>query len=96
MILYKLEGISVITVNIQDASTQMPSLFALVMAGESIVFCKDSLPVMELKPITMLDKQATGKRMLGNPPFPMEFSDDAFEPLPAEMWNVFSDSDKKL
>ena len=83
-----------ITINIQDASTQMPNLFALVMAGESVVFCKDSLPVMELK--SMRHEQLSKKRKpaFGNAPFPMTFSDDAFESLPEEMWNVFSGNRK--
>lgn len=33
--------------------------------------------------------------MLGNPPFPMEFSDDTFDPLPEEIWNVFNGLDEK-
>ncbi len=85
-----------ITINIQDAPAMMPDLFAKVLAGENVVFCKDSLPVMELKPVAAEIKKTSGKRMLGNPPFPMEFSDDAFDPLPEDMWNVFKDSDKKL
>ena len=78
-----------LTININDAPAQMPHLFAQVLAGENVIFCRGNTPVMELKPV--LQKQVTGKRMLGNPPFPMEFPEDAFDPLPEDMWNVFNE-----
>lgn len=85
-----------ITININDAPAMLPDLFAKVLAGENVVFCKDSLPVMELKPVQKEINKIFGKRILGNPPFPMEFSDDVFDPLPEDMWNVFKDSYEKL
>lgn len=85
-----------ITVDIHDMPPQMQPFFAKILAGESITLCDGNQPMIEMKPLVApVLQSAKGNRTLGNPPCGARFSDDAFDPLPEDMWNVFNDHDDK-
>lgn len=79
------------SVNIAEAKTQLSALLRRVKAGETIVISERNVPVAELRPI----RAAPRKRELG--PFSpgYEVPDSFFEPLPEELQRAFEERDER-
>jgi antitoxin (DNA-binding transcriptional repressor) of toxin-antitoxin stability system len=69
-------------VSAEEIEAKFAKFLAAVEAGDTIVVCRDSKPVAELKPVFQ-----TGSRLRTNPALgPVVFHDDPMKPLDPGDW----------
>jgi len=69
-------------VSAEEIEAKFAEFLAAVEAGDTIVVCRDSKPVAELKPLPN-----TGSRLRTNPALrPVVFHEDPTKPLAPEDW----------
>jgi prevent-host-death family protein len=77
-------GKLIVTVNIQEAKTNLSKLLASVKRGDEVIIANRGVPVAKLESITKAEKRAMGF-VKGTLP------DSFFDPLPEEdlaLWNL--------
>ena len=83
-----------ISLNINEAKAHLSSCLAKVAKGETIILCKRNKPIAEIRPI----KEALKKKRpigLAKKEYPELIVDKSFfEPLPEDLVDAFSGSDK--
>lgn len=73
---------TVTTIDVQDAQTQLLQLLALVLKGGDVVVAKDNVPVARLVPVESPKKARTPGLQNGA----IRMSDDFNDPLPDGFW----------
>ncbi|MGB5157586.1 type II toxin-antitoxin system Phd/YefM family antitoxin [Desulfobacterium sp. N47] len=73
-----------ITVNINDAQTQLPKLLSLVSEGNEIIISANDKPLAKIVPFSLSPKKRTAGLNKGK----MHASDDFDDPLPDEFWTI--------
>ena len=71
-----------ITININDAQTQLHKLLSMVSEGNEIIISSDDKPLAKIVPFSSSPK----KRIAGLNKGKVKMSDDFDEPLPNDFW----------
>jgi antitoxin (DNA-binding transcriptional repressor) of toxin-antitoxin stability system len=79
---------STLTINIQEAQSQLQRLLSLALNGAEVVFTQDDKPVAKLIPVAQEDAVSASpkKRVFGLHRGQIWVSDDFDDELPDEFW----------
>ena len=77
--------LSMKTVNVHEAKTNLSDLLKKVEAGEEVIIARAGKPVARLVPASIV----TVKRLLGTARGTVKMSDDFNDPLPEELLREF-------
>ncbi len=80
---------STLTINIQEAQSQLQYLLSLALGGAEVVFTQDDKPVLRLAPVAEPEPAIEApkkKRIAGLNRGQIWVSDDFDDPLPDEFW----------
>ena len=75
---------SVTTIDVREAQTQLSELVSLANAGNEVILAQNNMPVARIVPFT---SSTTSERVPNLHPGAMVVSDEFDEPLPDEFWS---------
>ena len=83
-----------ITINLNQAKTNLSQYINQVEAGEVVIICKRNVPVAEIKTVSSLTKTAQAVRPLGLAKGSFEVTSEFFAPLPDDLLSLFNGEEK--
>ncbi len=86
MVMFMINYIVMIMVNIHEAKARLSEYLSLVEKGEVVIICKRNVPVAELR---YLPNRATERRAVGFMKGEFSVPKSFFEPLPEDLLEFF-------